>query len=68
MKDPNTSSLRCPKCGEHLVRDDANDVLNCPAHGTVGTVGTFHQLAKAEISDILREIRESLDKAYDDDA
>jgi transcription initiation factor IIE alpha subunit len=65
MEDPNTSSLRCPKCGEHLVRDDANDMMNCPAHGPVGT---FHQLAKAEISDILREIRESLNKAYDDDA
>jgi hypothetical protein len=64
MSDDNISALRCRKCGEHLVRDDASDMLSCPTHGPVGN---FHELAKAEINDILREIRESLDKAFDAD-
>jgi hypothetical protein len=62
MSSDNTSSLRCRKCGEHLVRDEASDIMSRPAHGPVGN---FNELAKAEI---LREIRESLDKAFDDDA
>jgi predicted RNA-binding Zn-ribbon protein involved in translation (DUF1610 family) len=65
VSNDTTSSLRCPKCGKNLVRDEGSDMMRCLAHGPVGN---FHQLAKAEIGDILREIRQSLDDAFDGDA
>jgi hypothetical protein len=65
MSDDKISVLRCPQCGQHLIRDEAeaNDILSCPVHGPIGR---FHELAKVEVSEILREIREALNKTADD--
>jgi hypothetical protein len=65
MSDDKVSVLRCPQCGQHLIRDgaEAGDALSCPTHGPIGQ---FHELAKKEVGDILREIRAALDKGAGD--
>jgi predicted RNA-binding Zn-ribbon protein involved in translation (DUF1610 family) len=64
MSDDRTSKLQCPRCGQRLVRDEIGDMLNCPVHGPIGR---FHDLAMKEIGDVLREVREALDKSYNAD-
>jgi uncharacterized Zn finger protein (UPF0148 family) len=65
MSADKISALRCPQCGQPLIRDEAeaSDMLSCPVHGPIGR---FHEMAKKEVSEILREIREALDKNADD--
>ena len=64
MCDDGTSKLQCPQCGQFLVRDETGDMLNCPVHGPIGR---FHDLAKKEVVDILREVREALDTSHNAD-